>query len=278
MVRWNLMLKKILIAVSIYLACTPALVSAGMVNGTPDNDIIKGSFRADTLYGHAGEDTINGYAGMDYIEGGADNDTIHAGFGDDYVIGGPGADYIDGSFGDDYSDGGEGFDYCLDDSGTNIFSNCEFLQLNETGFWTSSAVNAVIGNEGLAVVLGGPGLDIVVLPVEAPGLKNMKGSESIMIRVVNKSAVDSIKGALSNQTTGALNESIDIERSPDGSYSIFMSALSIEAAAQITADLFTTASDGSSTLPNPYTGEIIEMTDVDFIGFRNTPLIPVAAK
>jgi hypothetical protein len=55
------------------------------INGTPKNDVLRGS---------AGADTINGKAGNDKLYGNAGNDTLVGGSGNDTLVGGPGSDKL----------------------------------------------------------------------------------------------------------------------------------------------------------------------------------------
>lgn len=57
--------------------------TGGVINGTPNDDL---------LYGSAGNDMIFGFAG---------NDSIYGGDGNDAIAGGPGADFMEGGNGED---------------------------------------------------------------------------------------------------------------------------------------------------------------------------------
>src|SRR5580765_2689552 len=83
------MRKIALIATVVFLAgALVGGVSAGAmktINGTPKNDVLRGS---------AGADTINGKAGTDKLYGNAGNDTLVGGSGNDTLVGGPGSDKL----------------------------------------------------------------------------------------------------------------------------------------------------------------------------------------
>ncbi|HET9429217.1 MAG TPA: calcium-binding protein [Allosphingosinicella sp.] len=79
--------------------------------GTPDRDVLWGSFADDVIEGLAGDDEIRGGAGDDRIEGGDGRDWLDGQLGDDVLLGGGGDDDLNDSMGgDDSLSGGEGGD------------------------------------------------------------------------------------------------------------------------------------------------------------------------
>ena len=79
--------------------------------GTPEFDLLWGSFADDLIQGLAGHDEIRGGAGDDRIEGGDGSDWIDGQLGDDVLLGGGNDDNLTDSMGgDDSLFGGEGSD------------------------------------------------------------------------------------------------------------------------------------------------------------------------
>lgn len=92
------------------------------VQGSDQDDTIRGGAAAETLHGGAGRDTLAGGGGNDILRGEAGNDTLEGGEGDDLLQGGEGNDVLrgdagndtlQGGAGDDLLDGGDGFDTML---------------------------------------------------------------------------------------------------------------------------------------------------------------------
>ncbi|MDD5158606.1 MAG: hypothetical protein PHI47_01045, partial [Sulfuricurvum sp.] len=103
------------------------------LNGTTQNDLIRG---------YAGDDTINGGNGNDMIFGGAGNDTLDGQAGSDSLYGGVGNDTIVYDALDIVIDGGAGRDTLILLSGTSIdfsaldsskISNMEVINLSQNG-------------------------------------------------------------------------------------------------------------------------------------------------
>ena len=83
---------------------------AATIVGTPGDDVLRGTNRADVIHGLGGNDVIIGRAGADIVCGGAGDDTIKSGGGEDRVFGGDGNDTILAGGGADYVAGGDGHD------------------------------------------------------------------------------------------------------------------------------------------------------------------------
>jgi Ca2+-binding RTX toxin-like protein len=81
--------------------------------GTPGNDKLKGTRRADVIVGLAGKDKLSGLQGNDRICGGAGNDTLGGGPGNDRLSGEAGKDKVSGDAGNDTASGGSGKDRVL---------------------------------------------------------------------------------------------------------------------------------------------------------------------
>ena len=113
------------------------------INGTVNNDVLKGTVWADDIYGNEGNDVLYGYAGNDFINAGAGNDTVYGGDGNDVIYGGGGDDVLYGQAGNDefrifngtnVLDGGVGDDTFSINGGDNILrggtgDDVDFYQL-----------------------------------------------------------------------------------------------------------------------------------------------------
>ena len=73
-------------------------------------DFVEGGDGHDVLFGGSGNDEIHGDGGDDTLHGDANNDTLIAGAGNDVVFGGSGDDNINGGSGNDILIGGSGED------------------------------------------------------------------------------------------------------------------------------------------------------------------------
>jgi hypothetical protein len=80
------------------------------INGGKGDDIINGEVGSDTLKGENGDDKISGESENDLLEGEKGNDMLLAGEGDDGILGGEGNDVLDGGEGTDMMAGGIGND------------------------------------------------------------------------------------------------------------------------------------------------------------------------
>lgn len=99
------------------------------VNGTDEDEILRGSGAEDVidgaggddlLFGNGGNDTMSGGDGSDFIDGGNGDDVLHGDAGDDVVAGGNGNDSMSGDVGDDILTGGAGDDTVNGDSGDDL--------------------------------------------------------------------------------------------------------------------------------------------------------------
>src|SRR5215212_1400295 len=91
------------------------------IEGTPNDDQLKGGERDDKISGEDGNDTIMGGEGNDNINGEDGNDLIEGGKGDDMLLGGKGDDGILGDEGNDVLNGGEGVDIMAGGLGNDTF-------------------------------------------------------------------------------------------------------------------------------------------------------------
>ena len=104
------------------------------IEGTPNDDRMKGGGGDDkingedgfdTLSGEKGNDKINGGRGDDIINGELGNDTLNGENGDDKISGGNGNELIQGGKGDDTLSGEKGNDGILGDEGSDILNGGE---------------------------------------------------------------------------------------------------------------------------------------------------------
>jgi hypothetical protein len=109
------------------------------IEGTPNDDQLKGGEGDDKISGEDGNDTISGKEGNDEINGGEDDDIINGELGNDTLKGGSGDDKLNGEDGNDLIEGGKGDDTLLGGRGDD----------------------GILGDEGNDVLNGGEGVDIM---------------------------------------------------------------------------------------------------------------------
>src|SRR5215203_291913 len=112
------------------------------IEGTPNDDQLKGGERDDKISGEDGNDTIMGGEGNDNIKGGKGDDMLLGGKGDDGILGDEGNDVLNGGEGVDIMAGGLGndtficdlFDTIVDfdiEEGDKIIGQCSSLDQTE---------------------------------------------------------------------------------------------------------------------------------------------------
>src|SRR5215207_10951802 len=112
------------------------------IEGTPNDDQLKGGERDDKISGEDGNDTIMGGEGNDNIKGGKGDDMLLGGEGDDGILGGEGNDVLNGGEGVNIMAGGLGndtficdlFDTIIDfnfEEGDKIIGQCSSLDQTE---------------------------------------------------------------------------------------------------------------------------------------------------
>jgi uncharacterized repeat protein (TIGR01451 family) len=112
------------------------------ISGTPGNDILTGTSRADVIRAFAGNDQVFGGGGRDLIcadlgadlvSGGPKGDTVIGGGGPDRLIGNTGGDLLRGksgrdrlrgNFGNDVLNGGRNIDSCKGGPGQDTLRRC----------------------------------------------------------------------------------------------------------------------------------------------------------
>ncbi|WP_315921949.1 M10 family metallopeptidase C-terminal domain-containing protein [Mesorhizobium sp. SP-1A] len=101
-----------------------------MIEGTPGDDILYGTWRSDDIYGGDGDDIIYASGGYDIVYGGAGNDTLiatdfyvdfYGEDGDDILIGSHRGDYLYGGDGNDIIYGGGHKDRIWGGAGADVF-------------------------------------------------------------------------------------------------------------------------------------------------------------
>ena len=109
------------------------------IEGTPNDDLLKGGEGDDKISGEDGADTISGKEGNDKINGGKNDDLIKGDLGNDTLRGENGDDKLSGEGGNDLIQGGKGDDMMSGGEGDE----------------------GILGNEGNDVLNGGEGVDIM---------------------------------------------------------------------------------------------------------------------
>lgn len=89
--------------------------------GTNKADTFEGGFGYDTLRGELGDDVLRGDGGNDQLFGDDGNDTLEGGWSWDHLEGGTGFDKLDGGNGNDVLIGGNGMDFLTGGSGADTF-------------------------------------------------------------------------------------------------------------------------------------------------------------
>lgn len=97
------------------------------IEGTPNDDKIRGGSGDDEITGEEGNDIIYGKEGDDEFEGGPGEDILYGDAGDDTLNGGKDNDKLVGGIGSDELEGGSGSDLfiCDEDDEINDFNSFE---------------------------------------------------------------------------------------------------------------------------------------------------------
>ena len=253
-------------------------VFAKTFTGTDGPDIITG-----TIWW----DYINGLGGNDYIYAQGGNDEVHGGPGNDYLYGQAGADLLGGEDGNDYLDAGDGiFDQCYGGAGYDVAFNCETYGTDVECFddddcgsdslSRTNDIDIVIGNSNLTKVVGGGGKTIILFNVESELAQNASGNDVLDILVAAGPAEQAVMDTFSPDAAKAMELEGKIMQAGSLS-SIRLNALSQADASKIATGLFS-KSEKNIIMQSPYDGSDIILRNVDYIGFKNTPLIPVVAQ
>ena len=119
------------------------------IEGTPNDDKLKGGDGDDKTEGRDGNDQIIGGKGDDEIDGENGNDLLSGDYGNDEIKGGNGNDGIFGERGNDVVEGGKGDDKISGGQETDILDGEE-------------GNDALVGGEGIDILVGGLGSDIFI--------------------------------------------------------------------------------------------------------------------
>ena len=115
--------------------------------GTPGNDHLEGTPKADVIVGLGGNDQIDGLGGKDTICGGVGNDQLSGGSGDDVLVGGAGNDTLTGGAGADDLIGGAGKDTLTGGAGADTLSG-------------GPGNDHLMGGAGRDILMGGTGTNL----------------------------------------------------------------------------------------------------------------------
>ena len=151
----------------------PIEVYASVIDGTPNNDNLKGTNGNDLIRGYDGNDKISGKKGNDCLIGGNGHDRITGGDGDDTIQGDDGNDRLSGNKGNDTISGGNDNDTIWGGKGNdnidagNGNDRVHANQDNDTVFggagndWLGAGIgnDTVSGGEGNDKIFGKPGND-----------------------------------------------------------------------------------------------------------------------
>ena len=110
-----------------------ALLAKGFdLEGSNDDDLIRGTAVTDRIIALAGNDYLLAGAGDDVIDGGGGDDVISGGDGNDILVGGEGADILQGGAGDDHfvADDGDVVIDTLDANSLDITASRELTLAN----------------------------------------------------------------------------------------------------------------------------------------------------
>lgn len=119
------------------------------IEGTPNDDQLKGGEGDDKISGEDGNDTLMAGKGNDNIKGGKGDDIINGELGNDTLQGGRGDDKLNGEDGNDLIEGGKGDDMLLGGKG-------------DDGILGDEGSDVLNGNEGSDIMAGGLGNDTFI--------------------------------------------------------------------------------------------------------------------
>ncbi len=153
------------------------------LDGKDGNDTLNGANGNDSLLGGLGNDSILGGFGFDTLNGGNGSDTLFGGEGDDLVSGGEGNDTVNGDNGDDTLNGGNGNDRLFAGEGNDL--------LNGEG-----DDDSILGGLGFDTLNGGNGNDTLNGQDDNDSLNGGEGNDSL----IGENGNDNLDGGLGNDT------------------------------------------------------------------------------
>jgi Ca2+-binding RTX toxin-like protein len=133
--------------------------AAVIIDGTPDDDVLRGTINRDQIDGLAGNDDITGLGGNDILWGREGADVIRAGNGEDRLDGGPGDDVTYGSFGRD-----QFYSFHLGTDRMYAGAQDDFARLNL----------------GYSIIQGGPGIDLFTADGQATAQMYGDGGDDML--------------------------------------------------------------------------------------------------
>lgn len=127
--------------------------------GTPEDDLVAGSFEADILFSGKGKDILRAYDGDDCLFAGDGQDNLFGGNGNDNLKGENDDDVLGGGSGNDVLEGNKGNDFVFDADGGNdtLRGGDDHDTLN-----SGSGNDSIDSGDGDDVVNGGDGDDLVL--------------------------------------------------------------------------------------------------------------------
>jgi VCBS repeat-containing protein len=110
------------VAMDIFLSPVAPALPRLAGTGTPADEMLRGSNRAEAISGAGGADTIRAGGGADVLAGGSGDDVLQGGGAADTLLGGAGADLLEGGNGADLLAGGFGADTLSGNGGADTVS------------------------------------------------------------------------------------------------------------------------------------------------------------
>lgn len=138
------------------------------LEGTPNIDIIDGTFDADTIFSLGGNDVVQGKEGSDWIAGNQGNDLLRGNEGIDTLYGGKDGDSIYG---------GEAVDWLFGDRENDLL----FGELGSDTIFGGKDADSLYGQEGDDWLSGDRGDDLLVGDLGSDTLTGGEGSDIFAI-------------------------------------------------------------------------------------------------
>lgn len=133
--------------------------SSLVIDGTSNNDILRGGISNETLRGFNSQDELFGGAGNDVLDGGDGDDKLFGEQGSDTLLGRSGQDLLQGGAGNDILDGGDGDDRLFGDDGNDVL----FGGQGQDQLFGGIGFDILNGGQGDNTLTGGLGRDVFTL-------------------------------------------------------------------------------------------------------------------